>query len=152
MLHFFGSPEAGTGIALDKGGDGMKEKKLRIRWRSALLGLGVGVAAMTGLTALGAWLMVRGMLDIGWMDWWAAGALTASGLLGGFAARLDGGGAIDGALAASGELVVLLVLNLILCDGQMEGLAVTALVLAGGSGAAALLGMDRGRGHRRRRR
>lgn len=130
----------------------MKDRKLRIRWRSALLGLGTGMIAMTAVTALGAGLMARGILGTVWLDWWAAGALTAAGMTGTLAARLDGGGIADGALAAAGELVVLLVLNLVLCDGRMEGAAATALALAGGSGAAALLGMNRGRGGRRRRR
>lgn len=130
----------------------MKEKKIRVRWRSMLLGLGVGIITMSAVTALGAWLMVRGFMGMMWMDWWAVGALVTSGLIGGAAAQLDGGSSTDGVLAGAGELVVLLVLNLILCGGQMEGLAVTALALAGGSGAAVLLGMNRGRGGRRRRR
>ena len=130
----------------------MKDRKIRVRWRPALLGLGMGLIAMTAVTALGAGLMARGILGTEWMAWWAAGTLTVSGLVSGLASLLDGGSAIDVALAAVGVLVVLLVLNLLLCDGQMEGLAVTALALTGGSGAAALLGMNRRRGGGRRRR
>lgn len=130
----------------------MKENRLRIRWRSAVLGLGIGTVTMTALTALGAALMVRGILDMEWMGYCAAGVLTAAGLTGGFAARLGGGSAVDAGLAAAGELVVLLALNLVLCGGKMEGLPATALILAGGSGAAMLLGLDRRSRSRRRRR
>lgn len=129
----------------------MKERKIGIHWRAALLGLGISVVVMTALTALGAGLMVRGIVSMEWMSYWAAGILVISSLVGGVAARL-GGSAADSAVAAAGELVVLLGLNGVLCGGQMEGLAVTALALAGGSGAAMLLGVNRGRGRKRRRR
>ena len=130
----------------------MKDRKIRVRWRPALLGLGMGLIAMTAVTARGAGRMARGVLGTEGMAWWAAGTLTVSALVSGLASLLDGGSAIDVALAAVGVLVVLLVLNLLLCEGQMEGLAVTALALAGGSGAAALLGMNRRRGGGCRRR
>ena len=129
----------------------MKERKIGIHWRAALLGLGISVVVMTALTALGAGLMVRGIVSMEWMAYWAAGILVISSLVGGMAARL-GGSAADSAVAAAGELVVLLGLNGVLCGGQMEGLAVTALALAGGSGAAMLLGVNRGRGRKRRHR
>ena len=129
----------------------MKERKIGIHWRAALLGLGISVVVMTALTALGAGLMVRGIVSMEWMAYWAAGILVISSLVGGMAARL-GGSAADSAVAAAGELVVLLGLNGVLCGGQMEGLAVTALALAGGSGAAMFLGVNRGRGRQRSRR
>ena len=129
----------------------MKERRLTIHWRATLLGFGISVVVMTALTALGAGLMVRGIVSMEWMSYWAAGILVISSLVGGVAARL-GGSAADSAVAAAGELVVLLGLNGVLCGGQMEGLAVTALALAGGSGAAMLLGLNRGRGRKRRRR
>jgi hypothetical protein len=136
---------------LDKGGGCVKERKVGIQWRSALLGLGISVVVMTAMTALGAGLMVRGIVSMEWMAYWAAGILVISALAGGVAARL-GGSAADSAVAAVGELVVLLGLNGVLCGGQMEGLAATALALAGGSGAAMLLGVNHGRGRKRRRR
>ena len=136
---------------MDKGGGCVKERKIGIHWRAALLGLGISVVVMTALTALGAGLMVRGIVSMEWMSYWAAGILVISSLVGGVAARL-GGSAADSAVAAAGELVVLLGLNGVLCGGQMEGLAATALALAGGSGAAMLLGVNRGRGRKRRRR
>ena len=129
----------------------MKERRLVIHWRAALLGLGIGVVTMAALPALGAGLMVRGLVGPEWMGYWAALILLASALLGGLTARL-GGTAADSAVAAAGELVVLMGLNGVLCGGQMEGLVVTALALAGGSGAAMLLGLNRGRGRKRRRR
>ena len=129
----------------------MKEQRFTIRWRSALLGLVIAMVTMAALTALGAVLMVRGIVAMEWMGYWAALILVASALVGGLAARL-GGTAADSAVAAVGELVVLMGLNGVLCGGRMEGLAVTALALAGGSGAAMLLGLNRGRGRKRRRR
>ena len=136
---------------MDKGGGCVKERKIGIHWRAALLGLGISVVVLTALTALGAGLMVRGIVSMEWMAYWAAGILVISSLVGGVAARL-GGSAADSAVAAAGELVVLLGLNGVLCGGQMEGLAATALALAGGSGAAMFLGVNRGRGRKRRRR
>ena len=127
----------------------MKEQRFTIWWRSALLGLGIAMVTMAALTALGAGLMVRGLVGPEWMGYWAALILMASALVGGLAARL-GGTAVDSAVAAAGELVVLMGLNGVLCGGKMEGLAVTALALAGGSGAAMLLGLNRGRGRKRR--
>ena len=129
----------------------MKDQRFTMRWRSALLGLGIAMVTMAALTALGAGLMVRGLAGPEWMGYWAALILVTSALLGGLTARL-GGTAADSAVAAVGELVVLMGLNGVLCGGQMEGLAVTALALAGGSGAAMLLGLNRGRGRKRRRR
>ena len=129
----------------------MKEQRFTIRWRSALLGLGIAMVTMAALTALGAGLMVRGLVGPEWMGYWAALILVTSALVGGLAARL-GGTAADSAVAAVGELVVLMGLNGVLSGGQMEGLVVTALALAGGSGAAMLLGLNRGRGRKRRRR
>ena len=129
----------------------MKERRLVIHWRAALLGLGIAMVTMAALTALGAGLMVRGLVGLEWMGYWAALILLASALLGGLTARL-GGTAADSAVAAAGELGVLMGLNGVLCGGQMEGLVVTALALAGGSGAAMLLGLNRGRGRKRRRR
>ena len=129
----------------------MKERRLVIHWRAALLGLGSAMVTMAALTALGAGLMVRGLVGPEWLGYWAALILLASALLGGLTARL-GGTAADSAVAAAGELVVLMGLNGVLCGGQMEGLVVTALALAGGSGAAMLLGLNRGRGRKRRRR
>ena len=99
----------------------MKERRLVIHWRAALLGLGIGLVTMAALTALGAGLMVRGLVGPEWMGYWAALILMASALLGGLTARL-GGTAADSAVAAAGELVVLMGLNGVLCGGQMEGL------------------------------
>ena len=129
----------------------MKERRLVIHWRAALLGLGIGLVTMAALTALGAALLVRGIVAMEWMGYWAALILVVSALVGGLTARL-GGTAADSAVAAVGELVVLMGLNGVLSGGQMEGLAATALALAGGSGAAMLLGLNRGRGRKRRRR
>ena len=64
---------------------------------------------------------------------------------------LGGGGTVDAVLAALGELVVLFGLNGLLCGGEMEGVAVTALALTGGCGAAVLLRLGKGNGRKRRR-
>ena len=92
MRPFFGSRRAGEGIALDKGGGCVKERKIGIHWRAALLGLGISVVVMTALTALGAGLMVRGLVGPEWMGYWAALILVTSALLGGLTARLGKGG------------------------------------------------------------
>ena len=51
-----------------------------------------------------------------------------------------------------GGIVVLFGLNGVLCGGEMEGVAVTVLALAGGCGAAVLLRLGKGGGRKRRRR
>ena len=132
----------------------MKGMKISIRWQAVLLGLGVGMIAVVCGCAAGSGLMATGAVDLGTMGLWAAGITVGSGLLGSLAAMLGGGGAVDAALAAVGELVVLFGLNGLLCGGQVEGATVTALALGGGCGAAMLLRTGKGSGrrnHRRRR-
>ena len=130
----------------------MKGMKISIRWQAVLLGLGVGMIAVVCGCAAGSGLMVKGAVDISTMGYWAAGITVGSGLLGSLAAMLGGGGAVDAALAAAGELVVLFGLNGLICGGQVEGAAVTALALGGGCGAAMLLKLGQGSGGRKRRR
>ena len=130
----------------------MKGMKMSIRWQAVLLGLGVGMIAVICGCAAGSGLMVKGSVDLSIMSLWAAGITVVSGLLGSLAAMLGGGGVLDAALAAAGELVVLFGLNGLLCGGQVEGAAVTALTLGGGCGAAMLLRMGKGSGGRKRRR
>ena len=130
----------------------MKEWKYRGNWRSALLGTGVAMVTVVTVTAVAAGMMAKGIVGMEWMGYWAAGILVVSGLLGGLTAQLGGGTAMDAVLAGAGELVVLMGLNGLLWGGQMEGVAVTALALTGGSGAAVLLRLGRGNTRKRRRR
>ena len=129
----------------------MKDGRRPIEWRAAALGGAAGMMTVVTVTAIGAGLMAKGAVGLDSMSWWAAGILLLSGAVCALAARLGGGGEVDGALAAGGELVVLTALNGALCGWKMEGIAVTVLTLAGGCGAAMLLTTNRGR-HRRRRR
>ena len=137
---------------MDKGGDGRKGMKMSIRWQAVLLGLGVGMLAVVCGCAAASALLVRGTVDLDTMGLWAAGITVGSGLLGSLAAMLGGGEGADAALATAGMLVVLFGLNALLCGGQVEGAAVTALALGGGCGAAVLLRMGQRTGHRKRRR
>ena len=130
----------------------MKDIKWSVSWRSVLLGAAVGMMTVVALTAAAAGLMSKGAVGVEKMGYFAAGILAAAGLLGGLTAMLGGGGPADAALTAVGELVVLMGLNALLCGGRMEGFAVTTLALAGGCGAAVLLGLGKGSGRRRRRR
>ena len=130
----------------------MKGMKWTVRWRSVVLGLGVGVLTLASACAAGAGLMARGAVDPEMMGLWAAGITVGMGLLGGLAAMLGGGTAVDAALATLGELVVLFGLNGVLSGGEVEGAAVTVLALTGGCGAALLLRTGQGSGRRRRRR
>lgn len=129
----------------------MKGNKASLRWHSALLGMGVGVVTMVCACAAGAGMMAGGAADPATMDIWAAGILTGSALCAGLAAMLGGGGPVEAALSAGGELVVLIVLNVLLNGGKMEGLPVTILALAGGYGGAVLLRLGKGTGRKRRR-
>jgi hypothetical protein len=130
----------------------MKERTRSINWRAAALGGAAGMMTVVTITAIGAGLMAKGVVGLDSMSWWAVGIVLFSGMVCALAARLGGGGEVEGALAASGELVVLTALNGALCDWKMEGAGVTILALAGGCGAAMLLAMNRGHHKRRRRR
>ena len=134
----------------------MKDRKIRVRWRSVLLGIGMGTLILVCGSAAGAAMMAGGVVDVAHMGLLAAGILVLAAVLGGMTALLGQGSGMDAALTGLGELVVLMVLNLALCDGKMEGIGVTILVLAGGCGAAALLRVGGGRRkparHRRRNR
>ena len=130
----------------------MKRMIGQIRWQAVLMGIGVGTVTAVCACAGAAGMMARGILGLQTMGLLAAGITAASGLFGGLAAMLGGGEAPDAILAAVGELVVLLGLNAVLCGGKMEGVAVTALALVGGCGAAVLLRMGKGNGRKRRRR
>lgn len=134
----------------------MKNGKIRVRWRSVLLGIGMGTLILVCGSAAGAAMMAGGVVDVAHMGLLAAGILVLAAVLGGMTALLGQGSGMDAALTGLGELVVLMVLNLALCDGKMEGIGVTILVLAGGCGAAALLRVGGGRRkparHRRRNR
>ena len=133
----------------------MKHGNFRVRWRSVLLGAGMGVLILVCGCAAAAGLMAKGTVELAHMDLLAVGVLAASALGGCMTALLGGGGIADAALTAAGELVVLLALNAALNGGKMEGAPGTILVLAGGCGAAMLLRLgrtDRRKTRRRRRR
>ena len=130
----------------------MKEGRRPTEWRAAALGGAAGMMTVVTLCAVGAGLMAKGVVGLGWMDWWSAGILLISGMVCALASRLGGGGEVEGAIAATGVLVVLMVLNGVLCGWKMEGVGVTVLALGGGCGVAMLLGMNRGHRHKRRRR
>ena len=130
----------------------MKGMKLHVCWQAALLGAGVGMVTVICACAAAAGLLANGAAGLQTIGLWAAGITVGSGLLGGLAALLGGGELPDAILAAVGELVVLFGLNAVLCGGEMEGVAVTVLALAGGCGAAVLLRLGKGHGRKHRRR
>lgn len=130
----------------------MKGIKISVSWRAVLLALGIGIVTMVSTCAGAAGLMAAEVAGTESIGLFAAGILVLSGLSGGLAVLLDGGGAVDAVLVAAGELVVLLGVNLALNGGQMERVGVTMLALLGGSGAALLLRLGKGSGGSRRRR
>ncbi len=125
-----------------------------MRWnvRAVLLGTGMGVLMMIVGAAVVAAGMVRGVLSLEAMSYWAAGLLVLGGAMGGLSALLGGGTAVDGGLTLAGMTVVLFALNAGLNGGQMEGIGYSVLALCGGGGAALLLKCRKGRGRRTRRR
>ena len=130
----------------------MKERKVRINWRAALLGTGVALLTMVCSAAAAAALMSGGAVGVDRMELFAAGILVGCGVIGYLTALLGGGGAVDGALTAVGVLVVLFLLNVLLNGGKVEGAAVTTLALAGGCGAGLLLRLGKGsKPHRRKK-
>ena len=132
----------------------MKIGKIRVRWKNVLLGTGIGMLVLVCCCAAAAGLMAKGVADLAQTDLFVAGILALASLCGCLTAMLGGGTPLDAAITAAGLLVVLMVLNIGINGGEMEGLAVTALVLAGGCGGAILLAPGRISGrtpHRRRR-
>ena len=89
----------------------MKTGKLRIRWRSALLGTAMGALILVCGAAAAAGLMANGVVPLDYMDLFAAGILALASMGAGLTALLGGGGAADAAVTAAAELVVLLGLN-----------------------------------------
>ena len=130
----------------------MKGIKWKVNPRAGLLGTGIGVVTMVTACTGAAGLMAGGTVGLESMDLFAAGILVAAGLVGGLAALLGGGNTADAALTALGELVVLFALNAMLSGGRMEGIGVTVLALAGGSGAAILFRLGKPAKRKRRRR
>ena len=128
----------------------MKGSRWSVNWRATLLGVGIGIVTMSSVCAGAAGLMAGGKVEVESMGLIAAGILAMTGLIGGVGTMLSGGGVVDAILTALGEQVVLFGLNLVLCEGRMEGVGVTLLALTGGSGAAVLLRCRSGNGHRRR--
>lgn len=129
----------------------MKERKVRLSWRAAALGAGIGLLTMICACAAGAALLAGGRVEVERMGLLAAAVLLLAGAAGCLTALLSGGGPLDGAVTALTELVVLFGLNGVLNGGRVEGAAVTALVLGGGCGAAMLLRLGKGSGRSRRR-
>lgn len=131
----------------------MKERKVRLSWRAAALGTGIGLLTMICACAAGAALLAGGRVEVERMGLLAVAVLLLAGAAGCLMALLSGGGPLDGAVTALAELVVLFGLNGVLNGGRGEGAAVTALVLGGGCGAAMLLrlGKGSGRSHRRKK-
>lgn len=124
-----------------------ERRNLRLKpdWKRVGIGTGTGVLVMLVLAAAVAGLVSREALAVGAMGWTAAVVLVASA----FAGAKMAGQPLDAALAALGEWVVLFAINAALFGGEMEGIGVTFLALAGGCGAALLLGRG-GKKHRRR--
>ena len=130
----------------------MKGINWLVHWHAVLIGTGIGIVTMVSACVGAAGLMAAGTVGLESMGLFAAGILVASGLIGGLAAILAGGGTVDVALVALGVLVVLFGLNAVLNGGRMEGIGVTILALAGGSGAAILLRLGKGRNRKRHHR
>lgn len=130
----------------------MKGIRMTVQWRNVLLGVAVGVVVLICACAAAAGMMEKGIVEPQTMGLWSAGITVGMGLLGSLTALLGGGEAVDAALTVLGELVVLFGLNGVLNGGEMEGVAVTVLALAGGCGAAVLLHLGKGSGRRRLRR
>ena len=73
---------------MDQGGDGMKNGKIRVRWRSVLLGIGMGTLILVCGSAAGAAMMAGGVVDVAHMGLLAAGILVLAAVLGGMTALL----------------------------------------------------------------
>ena len=114
----------------------MKTQMSAPQWRRIALGSGAGVLTLLTVSGACAGLMAREVIGLDGLRWCAAGALLLAGIIAGRTA----GGLLDAALAALGVSVVLIVLNIGLFDGKMEGAAFSALALSGGCGASMLLG------------
>ncbi len=125
----------------------MKEVNIR----GVILGTGIGGVWMVVAAAAVAGGMSRGLLGLDGINYWAAVILVTTGAAAALGAMIGGGSRMDGVLAGAGEAVVLLGLNFVLNGGQMEGLPLSLLAIAGGCGGALLLSAGRRRGRGRRK-
>ncbi len=119
-------------------------------------GLAVGAAVSTGITLIGTMLMAY-LLDTQKMVWEQTGygimvMLFAASYLGAVIAcrKIKRQRLLICGLNGLTYFGILLSITALFFGGQYSGVAVTALLVAGGSGCAALLGAEKGRrGHPR---
>ena len=135
----------------------MDKKRGQTDWTSVVKGAAVGAGGsilMTlALTALAAGLVVRETIDETSLDTVTAGILILSSICGSLLAASATGHHRLPVCMASGALYFLLLIAcaILMYDGANGAVGVTALLVLGGSGAAALLGLKegrKGRGHR----
>lgn len=126
----------------------------RPNWRGIGLGTGAGMITMLTVTGAGAWLLERQLLGMEWMNYLAAAILLVSAFL---AAKTAGASLerwMDALLTGAGMWMLLALIHGLGYDGALTGAGVTALIIAGGTGAAVLLsrgGGRRGSGRRKHR-
>ena len=119
------------------------------------IGAGGSILATLALTALAASLVNRGTVSEESLDMLTAGILVLSGAVGGLVACGVTGHHRLPVCMLSGAVYYLILLgcNALLFDGVYRAVAVTAVAILGGCGAAALLGIKEGkRGYRGRHR
>lgn len=106
--------------------------------RRGLIGAALGILASLSAAGTFAWMLLRQLWDMEYMDMMAAGILILGS---GAAALFCGAGEGRGrrTLIAEGGLIVFLgLLNLALFDGALEGV-IPCLLLIGGTAGAVLL-------------
>lgn len=108
--------------------------------RRVLLGVGVGLVVMLATAGGIAWLVYRGMLGREHLSIASAVILVLGSLLGALSTGRGEGRLVRCFVVGVGIVLALLLMNLLLFDGNLRGLLPGLLVIAGGAGAAALLG------------
>lgn len=118
-----------------------------LNWRAALWGAGTAMVTAVALCAGAAQLVSAGAVGEEWVNYLAAGILTAASFAGGMMA----GGSWEAVGSGAGLWLLLIGINGIFCGFEMSGVGETLLAIFGGSGAAALLRLRKKSTGRRRR-
>ncbi len=129
-----------------------------IRARETWIGVGAATLTVLLLNALGAWVIVGGIVPESWAEKWVCAVYVLAGALGTWIASGKGrGAAVRGLLICLLSLALIWVSSLLVSNGTKlseGGWKLPAAVAAGCAGAVFLRTMKRGgagKGHRKKR-
>lgn len=114
-------------------------RQASINWKAMLRGAGTAMVSAIVLCAGAAQLVSMGTVGEEWINYLAAGILLVASFAGGMMAA----GSWEAIGSGAGLWLMLLGINGILCGFELHGGGETLLAILGGSGAAALLSLQK---------